>query len=385
MATLPINLNSGAASGNGIDVTAVVDQLMATARLPETLMKAQQAQLALQSAALATINNLLANLLTNANALSDASGALDSRAVTSSQSNILTASVLSSAAVGSHTIVVANLATTGSAYSNSLADGTTTFATGVFTLQVGANSTPITVDSSNNTQNKLAAYINSHSYGVTASVIKDDKGTRLTFVANVSGDSGNITIDNSTNTTGLTFNLGSAGANANLSVDSVPISSATNTITGAIPGVTLNLLSSAPSTPVTITISRDVSTATQAINNFVTNYNNLIKTINAQFTYNPISNTAGPLAADSSLSNLQSQVLFDVSYAIDHNNGIVNLASIGVNMNNDGTLTVDSVALNDALTNHSADVKNFFQQASPAGFATHLKAELTVLNDPPQD
>ncbi len=260
MATLPINLNSGAASGNGIDVTAVVDQLMATARLPETLMKAQQAQLALQSAALATI-------LTNANALSDASGALDSRAVTSSQSNILTASVLSSAAVGSHTIVVANLATTGSAYSNSLADGTTTFATGVFTLQVGANSTPITVDSSNNTQNKLAAYINSHSYGVTASVIKDDKGTRLTFVANVSGDSGNITIDNSTNTTGLTFNLGSAGANANLSVDSVPISSATNTITGAIPGVTLNLLSSAPSTPVTITISRDVSDATQAINN----------------------------------------------------------------------------------------------------------------------
>ncbi len=60
----------------------------------------------------------------------------------------------------------------------------------------------------------------------------------------------------------------------------------------------------------------------------------------------------------------------------------MNLASIGVNLNNDGTLTVDSVALNDALTNHSADVKNFFQQASPAGFATHLKAELTVLNDP---
>ena len=45
------------------------------------------------------------------------------------------------------------------------------------------------------------------------------------------------------------FTQATAGANASLTVDGVPISSASNTVTGAISGVTLTLLGAAPAVP----------------------------------------------------------------------------------------------------------------------------------------
>jgi flagellar hook-associated protein 2 len=60
----------------------------------------------------------------------------------------------------------------------------------------------------------------------------------------------------------------------------------------------------------------------------------------------------------------------------------VNLAALGINMNNDGTLTVNSSALNNALSNDPSAVLNFFQNSSLTGFANNFQADLTNLNDP---
>ncbi len=43
------------------------------------------------------------------------------------------------------------------------------------------------------------------------------------------------------------------------------------------------------------------------------------------------------------------------------NNGVVNLQSIGIEMQDDGTLSVDSTTLNDALQNNFSAVQNLFQ------------------------
>jgi len=213
---------------------------------------------------------------------------------------------------------------------------------------VGKTSTDIPVDGNNNTLDGLASYINGHELGVTASVINDLNGARLALVSTASGEPGDLSVTG--NTTGLIFTKSAAGVNASFSIDGVPFNSTTNTVTGALAAVTLNLVSAAPGIPVLLTVGADTARATQAVNAFVASYNTVMGAINSQFTFDPVANTAGPLAANSSLRSLQGSLLPDVTFSRTGNNGYVNLASLGVNMANDGTLSVDSVKLNEVIS-----------------------------------
>lgn len=385
MSTTGLNLNSlgmnqsTVSSGSGIDVTAVVNQILDAARGPERLWQQQQSSFTAQSNALTGINSSLTALQTAMQALHDVSGAISANTATSSQTGIVTASAQSGAVAGNHLVTVANLATTASAYTDALANGDTPFQTGVISLQVGATSTDITVDSSNNTLSGLASAINGKQLGVTASVITDSTGARLALVSQTTGLPGDLTITG--NTSGLTFHKSVSGQNASLTIDGVPFSSATNTVTGALSGVTLNLVSNAPNTPVQISVGPDTNGATQAVNNFVSAYNTVISAINAQFTFNPATNTGGALAANSALRSLQSSLLSDVTYAMGSNNGYESLASLGINMANDGTLSVDQSTFNNVLAGHYSDFQNFFQGLSTS-FGSNFSADLTTLTSP---
>ena len=159
--------------------------------------------------------------------LSDPAGALSARSVTSSDPTSSTASASNSTPVGSHTIVVSNLASSSSYYSAPVASSTTPLAAGTFTIQLGSGqANTVTIDNTNNTLDGLAAAITSLNIGVTASVINDASGARLAIVSNTSGAANDLTIANVNS--GLSFTKGATGANASLTVDGVPISSATN-------------------------------------------------------------------------------------------------------------------------------------------------------------
>jgi flagellar hook-associated protein 2 len=279
-----------------------------------------------------------------------------------------------------HTVVVTSLATTSSYYSDPVATSSTPLATGSFQFQAGANGpVTVTVDSTNNTLDGLAAAINNLGAGVRASVITDANGARLALVSETTGASGDITVSN--NTTGLNFTKAVTGANAALTVDGVPISSASNSVSNVINGVTLTLVAPAPASPITLTVSPDTTQAADAINKFVAAYNTAIADINAQFNVASDGTGGGPLEADGSLREAQSSLLSAISYSISGNSGIVNLAALGVNLNNDGTLTVDSGALNSALSSNFASVQTFLQSTT-GGFANNLSSVLTNLTDP---
>jgi flagellar hook-associated protein 2 len=237
----------------------------------------------------------------------------------------------------------------------------------------------VTVNSSNNTLSGLAASINSQNAGVNASVIQDANGYRLALVSTATGAPGDLTV--SGNTTGLSFTKAVTGTNASLVVDGIPISSATNTVSNVINGVTLNLGSPAPGTPVTVNVGPDSTQITGAINNLVSAYNTVIGEINSQFAVGSDGSGGGPLEADNTLRDVQSQLLGAISYSVTGNSGIVNLASLGVNLNNDGTLSVDSGALASALSSNFSAVQNFLQNSS-TGFAQNLSNVLANVNEP---
>ncbi len=380
-----VNLNgSTATSGSGIDVTSVVSQILANESGPEDLLKAQLAQLGTDQATIGKYNSGLAALLTAVNALSDTFGVLTARSAVSSRTDLVTATADSTAASGQHTLIVNNLATGSSYATDPLLNGSTPFAIGSFDLQLGtATATTITVDNTNNTLSGLAASINSQNLGVSASVVTDANGARLALVSNGTGLPNNITISN--NTTDLNFNPTASAANASIQVDGIPISSATNSVTGVLGGVTLNLLNASPGAPVTLKVAPDSGSAQLAVAAFVTAYNASIASVNAQFTFNPATGSAGSLSSSGDLRSLQTQLLAESTYSVSGNNGYTTLSSLGINLNNDGTLTVDNAKLTDALSNHFTEFQNFFQAPTgQTGFAQKLSADLRNLTDSTQ-
>lgn len=354
----------------------------------------EQSTLQTQGSALTSINNDLNNLATAVQALSDPLGAMTAMTADSSDSGVLTATASASATAGTHEIVVNNLATAGLVYTNSISGGAngsilpTGANSGEIDLQIGGSSgqtqqIKITAGS-NDTLESLANYINQQNWGVTASVVSDVNGARLALVSHSTGSAGALAI--TSNNTTLSFNAPTGGANASLTIDGVPYASATNTITEAISGVTINLVGASPGTQVELSVGADTSQALTAIDNFVSAYNQVINDINQQFTVNASTNSEGPLGSDTALRSLQSSLMSDVTHAVSGNSGLVNLASLGINMNDDGTLTVGSApsgqTLSQVLAANPSSFLNFFQNSSSTGFANAFHTDLTNLTDP---
>jgi flagellar hook-associated protein 2 len=367
--------------GSGIDVSSLVQSALANQFAELAVMQNQQSAIATEQTALTSFTTDVEALQTAAQALTDPAGLLTDVTASSSNSGIVSATATPGTATGTHTVVVSSLATTSSAYSTAVATSSTPLATGTISIQIGSNApTQITVDSTDNTLDGLALAINNANLGVSASVINDATGSRLAIESDTSGAPGNLTI---TSSTGLpTFTQAVAGANASLTVDGIPISSTSNTVTGAIDGVTLNLAAASPGTPVTISLGPDVADQTTAINNYVSAYNTVINDINTQETVDGSSGSAGPLAADSTLSLTQSLILASSSYAMTGNGAISELSDLGVTMNNDGTLSVDSGTLSNALETDPASVQSFFDATASGSFGANVTSALNTLADP---
>jgi flagellar hook-associated protein 2 len=308
-------------------------------------------------------------------------GPLSARTVTSSNSSIVSASAASGSAAGNHDVVVSNLATTASWTSGTFASASTVMPAGSFTITTGSGAAATVTTDGTQTLSQVANQINSDKVGVTARVVTDATGSRLAIVANSSGSTANFTV--STGTSGFGFTQPATGNNASLTVDGIQISSATNTVTGAIPGVTINILGAAPGVDVTLGVAPDTTQAANAINQFVSDYNSLITDLTTQFTFN--GSSEGVLAGDSTVRNLQSQVLGALGYTYSPASGsttVPNLTSLGISVGNDGKLTVNSSTLQNTLQSNFSDVQNFFQGASANGFANSLDQELTNFISP---
>ncbi|MGA8728690.1 MAG: flagellar filament capping protein FliD [Terracidiphilus sp.] len=373
---------TGSAS-TGIDVTSAVNSAITAARAPETAWENQESTLESQSTALTQIQTDATNLDNDMQSLNSLTGPLSARTVSSSNSNIVTASAASGSAAGNHTVVVNSLASTASWASGAVASATTALAAGTFTI-TGANGTVTTISTGTGTStlNDVANTINSDNLGVTASVISDANGARLAIVSNTSGQAANFTVGSATGGS-LSFTQAVAGQNASLSVDGITIASASNTVTGAVGGVTFNLLNASPGTNVSLTVAPDTSQASTAISQFVTDYNKAISDLNTQFTFSGTGE--GVLATDSDVRSLQMTLESAISYTATSASGtttVPNLSSLGISVNDNGTLTLDSATLTNTLQSNFNDAQNFFQGSALNGFANSLDQQLTTYISP---
>jgi flagellar hook-associated protein 2 len=300
------------------------------------------------------------------------------------------ASAVAGTATGNHSVFVNNLATNASAYTAEVATKTTQLGTGAITITPTASGTATTIqvgtgDGTADNLTELAATINSKSLGLTATVITDANGARLSLVANSSGSAAGFTASSTVSQLGITQPASDIGTNASLEVDNTPFSSASNTITGAISGVTLYLTgASTGSSAASLTLAPDTSAIQSAISDVVTSYNTLITDVNSQFNYNSATQTGGALETDSVLQNFQSEVFNAANYTLGVTATISSLSSLGITTNSDGTLTLDSSALGTAVVNNLSAVQTFFQGTNSNGFVSSLESTLNTYTDSTQ-
>jgi flagellar hook-associated protein 2 len=381
MATVGLNFGS-ATSGTGFDVTTTVNSILAIQQGIETPWQTQLTALGAQDTALSTIGTDLSSLTTAAQALTDADGVFAEKEGASSDTNVLTLTNADTTAVaGSHTIVVNQLATTASSYTDEVPSASATISGGVT-----IDGTTVSTSSSVDTLSTLAAAINADSLGVTASVISDVNGDRLSFTSSTSGAAGQAIISGMTGTlayttssdstpTTLNINAGVTGQDALLTVDGVSVDSASNTVSGAIEGVTFQLLATAPSESVQVQITNDNSDIETAVQTFVTAYNQVNTDLNTQ-EGDTSTGAAEPLFGSSVISQLQTSLQSALITGAT-SGSVSSISQLGITVNDDGSLTFDSSTMDALLNSNFADVQGFFQ--NPGSFGTSLTTTLNNL------
>lgn len=372
MATVGLSFGS-ASSGTGFDVTSTVTAILAIQSAAETPWKAQLATLKAQDTALSGLGTSLSALSTALGSLTNFDGILTAKQGSSSATNVLTLTAASSAAVaGSHTIAVTSLATTGSRYTDSVANASDALS-GSLSIQVGSGAAQtITLGSTNppDTLASLAHTINDGAYGVTATVVKDSTGSRLSLVSQISGASGAFTLGGSgitdtTTASAVAFHTGQNAADAQLTVDGLPTTSASNTVSNAIPGVTFQLLSSSPGTSVQVQITNDNNSIETAVQSLVNAYNTVVGNIATQEGKDS-TGAAEPLFADPTLALLQNSLSTALNTGAA-SGSVKGITELGISVGQDGKLTLDQSKLDAVLNSNFSDVSGFLQGANSFG------------------
>jgi flagellar hook-associated protein 2 len=370
--------------GSGLDINGLLGKLMAAeSEAPTKRLDRQEAQLQAKLSAHGTLKGALVDFqgaLTGLRSLS----ALQGRTATSSNTAVFTATAFSNATAGTHSITVTKLAQTHKLASEAFNDTTAAMGTGVLTFEFGTFSggtfapnadkttQTVSINAANNSLQGIRDAVNNAHIGVTVSLVNDGTGYRLVFSSADSGAANSLRVTvsdgdgNHVDSAGLSQlaydPLGVLGSGKNLSetmeardaeleVDGLPIKSASNTVTGAIAGITLNLLDDpATGNAGTLTVAQDRGRVTSAVEGFVSKYNSLVETFNTLSNYDPETQRAGILLGDATVRGMASQSRRVLGEAVQGLSGpFRSLADIGITTNSDGTLTLDSDKLAAAL------------------------------------
>ncbi len=358
---------------SGIDTEAVIAGLLDIQRRRVELVEAKQTKVQMKQAAIKAFEASLAGFRSTASRLGRFQGnVFQQRVVEVSDEDRIAATAKGNAPQGIYNLTVDTLARAHQVASQSFASASAEITQGTLTLQIGSQAdSTITIDSTNNTVQGLVDAINDANTGVSAALINDGQsgGVRMLLSSSQSGVNGAITLTNnlgasSGTATQPTFDFGSpvqAAQDATVRLGSgagaITITSAKNTLTDVIPGLTLNLKQADPLTELTVGVSADTTTAVEAVQDFVDGYNGLLDTISALTKFDPETNQAGILIGDRAVidiaNSLRETVLGSVSGLPTNAN---RLSRLGITVEDTGKLTLNTTRLQDVLNGQDPSI-----------------------------
>ena len=366
---------SSAGIGSGLDIESIIGSLMAAERIPLSKVSQERTAINTKISIYGIIKSSFSELQASADKLSTLSN-LNPIKTTSSDDKFVSATASASSAKGTYNIEVSQLAKAQSVATSSVSTADTVVGTGSLTLTLGSynsgtntftnnpDKTPVTINvgTGQETLAGIKQAINDADAGVTASIVNDGTGSRLVLTSKETGAVNGFKLEVSdgdgtnTNTTGLSrlaFDPTAAAGfgknaeslqvaqNANFTINNLAVSKASNTVSDAVEGLTLNL-KAVTTTPVKLDVALDDSALKTTLDGFVAAYNKIRGNLKDQQEKDAtLSKETTPAALERGMRNiLREQV---AQYG-------VGLSDIGLSFDKDGVLSLNKTKLDSAVT-----------------------------------
>ena len=380
---------SSAGIGSGLDIEGIIGSLMAAERLPLNKVSTERTAINTKISIYGIIKNSFADLKTATDKLTNLSN-LNPLKASSSDDKIVSATASAANAKGSYSIEVSQLAKAQSVATLGVATADTVVGTGSLTITLGsydsntntftdnADKTPVTINigAGQQTLEGVRQAINEADAGVTASIVNDGAGSRLVLTSKDTGAVNGFKLEvadddgNNTNVAGLsrlaydpTALAGSgknadtlqAAQNANFTINNLPVSKASNTVSDAVEGLTLNL-KAVTTTPINLEVGLDDAALKTTLDGFVTAYNKIRGNLKDQQQKDAtLSKETTPSSLERGLRNiLREQV---AQYGIG-------LSDIGLSFDKDGVLSLNKSKLDTAVAADPAILEKVFSNTA---------------------
>lgn len=375
--------------GSGLDLSSIITGLMQVEQQPLIALQTKEASVQSRISALGSLKSVLSSLQTAASGLipdttQSATEKFSSFKAKSADETIATATASSGAVAANYVLTNITLATAEQIRKSESTLTIPASGSGTLSIKIGTGTAVDVSVTGGTTLSDIAKAINDSGAKVSATVINDGTAKHLVVSATDSGASNTLSITGSAGWESFDYKPTSAPANGNawtqqqgansaaVTVNGLPITGNTNTFADAIPGVTINLLkTSAAGTSVAVTQDTKAN-ITAALNSFIKAYNEAANSMKGLGAYNEATKVAGALQGDTTLRSAQSQV-FNLLTSTQGSGDYRVLADIGVSLQKDGTLKLDTTKLNKAIDTDFSAVSNLVSSAGTA-FKTGLNS-----------
>ncbi|HBH39931.1 MAG TPA: flagellar cap protein FliD [Curvibacter sp.] len=375
--------------GSGLDIKNIVAQLVALEKKPLDKLKLDAAATQTKITTFGQIKSLVSTLQDAVGRLTSVTG-WNAVSATSSNKDYVSASAIGGTQATSFSVEVQSLARARATASQSLPAGA---ALGQGTLTLTVNGTAVNIEvGAADTLAGIAGKINGSAAGVTATILNDGAGERLLLTSKATGLSGAFALTvsdvdgNNADDLGLSrllFNTTETktAADAQATINNIPVTSSTNTFTNVVSGVTLTAAKETEAgKPVTITVAPDSSAVKANIEAFVKAYNDINGVLNEATKFDQATGVGGLLQGDSTTLSLQNALRAAVQ-SVTSGGTFSRLSDIGISAQRGGNLEINSTKLSKALEQPDA-LKTLFSSTgtgSAEGIAVRLKKVTTAL------
>jgi flagellar hook-associated protein 2 len=371
--------------GSGIDTEAIISGLIGASRGPITRVQQQSAQVQSAVSSMSDLGNLLGKFKDAVSALDTIQEVGSFKAASNNKAVVATAA--GNAQPGSFEIKVTQLASAYKAYSDPLGITQVNDAlgqSGTLGLSVNGKSVDLDIQPTDTLDNVLSK-INASGLRVSASSFFDGTQFRMQLRGLDTGAENEVSVTETGTSFGFANTVKSHGQDALLTIDGFGVTSKTNQVKGAIAGVTLALtevtatpLTEATSTPVTVSVDSDAEGFQAKLKTLVDSYNAVVNKIHTDAGFGSLKATNSELSGDSALRAITSRLSSALGKTVGSGK-FQTLRSIGIELNNNGTLKLNNTALTAALAEDPEAVTRILagDDKTTAGLADSLAAVAT--------
>lgn len=392
---------SSAGIGSNLPIDSIINQLMAVERRPIALLDKRVASFQSQLSAIGSLKSAMSTFQSAAAGLSDIAK-FQAISAKIADTAIASATAGSKATPGKYSLEISQLAQSQKLVTNGQASATAALGQGTTPTKItidlgtialgdngsfdaaggkytGASFTPngsgaktITIDPANTSLSGIRDAINKADAGVTASIVNDGGASpyRLVLTQTASGKASSmkISVDGDPALQAL---LGhdpqgsqalselSTAKNAEFKLDGLPISTATNTPSDVLDGVTLTLAKTNVGSPTTLELARDTETVSASVAKFVSAFNDISKKLTDLTAYNETTKTAAVLNSDSTVRSIRNELRAMLGSPVANSGAFSVLSEIGVTLKG-GVMSLDDAKLKKAAETNFDDIAALF-------------------------